>query len=283
MVKPQKDIAASIRQRLMNLARQQQQAFDVMLLSFGLERLIYRLSISPHKDRFVLKGGMLVTLWTKDRGRFTRDVDFLGFGNPDPAHLKSVFAEVVAIKGDDGLIFDTDIRMEPIREDQAYGGQRLKTVARLGTTRIPITIDIGFGDALPYPDYAVTYPSLLDLASGTIRAYSPETVMAEKFHAVVTLGLVNGRMKDFYDLWEIPRSTDVQTTELRTAVKATFTRRDTLIPTTQPDGLSKTFGQDPEKIRQWQAYAHSINLVDVSLGTVTDTVWSLFQPICDSH
>ena len=200
MDKPQKDIAASVRQRLLNLARQDRQPFDVILVAFGLERLIYRLSISQHQDRFVLKGGMLVTLWTQDRGRFTRDVDFLGFGNPDPQHLASVFGDVLAIEGDDGLIFDTDIRIEPIREDQTYGGQRLKTMAHLGTTRIPITIDIGFGDALPYPDYTVTYPSLLDLASGTIRAYSPATVMAEKFHAVVTLGLINGRTVSYTHL-----------------------------------------------------------------------------------
>ncbi|MFV0384716.1 nucleotidyl transferase AbiEii/AbiGii toxin family protein [Paracoccus sp. (in: a-proteobacteria)] len=142
-----KNIAASVRQRLLNLARKEGQAFDVVLVAFGLERLIYRLSVSAHRDRFVLKGGMLVTLWTKDKGRFTRDIDFLSFGAEDEATLKTTIAEILAIDADDGLIFDdASLTAAPIREDQVYGGMRLKTTAYLEKTRIPITIDVGFGD-----------------------------------------------------------------------------------------------------------------------------------------
>ena len=125
-----RNIAASVRQRLLNLARAEEQAFGVVLVAFGLERLIYRLSVSAHRDRFVLKGGMLVTLWTKDRGRFTRDIDFLSFGDEDEATLKKIIAEILAIDADDGLIFDdASLTVAPIREDQVYGGMRLKTTA----------------------------------------------------------------------------------------------------------------------------------------------------------
>tara|TARA_R110000803_G_C11981045_1_gene320759 strand:+ start:2062 stop:2805 length:744 start_codon:yes stop_codon:yes gene_type:complete len=152
MAKAPTNIAASVRQRLLNLARSEQRVFDVVLVAFGLERLIYRLSVSTYRDRFVLKGGMLVTLWTVDPGRFTRDVDFLAFGDDDDSSLRAAFVDILAIDGGDGLVFDAaQIVTEPIREDQVYGGRRLKTKAYLGKTEIPITIDLGFGDALGDP------------------------------------------------------------------------------------------------------------------------------------
>ena len=272
MAKPPKDIAASVRQRLLNLARANSQVFDVVLVAFGLERLIYRLSISDYRDRFVLKGGMLVMLWTSNPGRFTRDVDFLGFGDDDETQLKATFADILAIDAGDGLVFDAgNLTAAAIREDQVYGGMRLKTIAYLGKTQIPITIDIGFGDAITDPEYTIEYPSLLDLPHGTIRAYSPATVLAEKFQALVTLGLTNGRMKDFYDLWEIPRSTTIKTSELSAAIHATFERRKTPIPTERPEALTEAFTDDPLKIQQWQAYAGSIDFEGLELADLTET------------
>ena len=141
MAKQTKDIAASVRQRLLNLARAEGQLFDVVLVAFGLERLVYRLSVSEYRDRFVLKGGMLVTLWTADTGRFTRDIDFLAFGSDEEAELKTAFSRILAIDGDDGLVYDIEsLTAVAIREDQIYGGMRLRTEARLGNTRIPITV-----------------------------------------------------------------------------------------------------------------------------------------------
>lgn len=284
MAKQPKDIAASVRQRLLNIAREEGQVFDVVLVSFGLERLIYRLSVSDHHNKFVLKGGMLVTLWTTNPGRFTRDVDFLGFGDDDETALKAVFAEILAIDADDGLIFDAvNLQSAAIREDQIYGGMRLKTTAYLGKTKIPITIDIGFGDAMADPEYTINYPSLLDLPTGIIRAYSPATVMAEKFQALVSLGLANGRMKDFYDLWEIPRSTEIKEEELLAAVSATFTRRETKVPDVRPEALTTAFTEDPLKQQQWRAYSASIDLEGVDLILVTDAIWSVLGPVCDKH
>ena len=148
MAKQPKDIAASVRQRLLNLARAEGQLFDVVLVAFGLERLVYRLSVSEYRNRFVLKGGMLVTLWTADTGRFTRDIDFLAFGSDEEAELKTAFSQILAIDGGAGLVYDVaSLTAVAIREDQIYGGMRLRTDAYLGSTRIPITVDLGFGDA----------------------------------------------------------------------------------------------------------------------------------------
>ena len=281
MAERPKNMAASVRQRLLNLARDEGQAFDVVLVAFGLERLIYRLSVSAHRDRFVLKGGMLVTLWTKDTGRFTRDIDFLSFGPEDEATLKETIAEILSIDAEDGLVFDdTSLTAAPTREDQVYGGMRLKTTAYLEKTRIQITIDVGFGDALGDPDYTLDYGSLLDFPSASVRAYSPETVIAEKFQAIVALGIANGRMKDFYDLWALPRSMELNIDNLRTSIELTFERRQTAIPRERPPGLSKEFATDTTKSAQWRAYAEATDIEDLSLAQVVDDIWSKLKPIC---
>ena len=276
-----KNIAASVRQRLLNLARAEEQAFDIVLVAFGLERLIYRLSISAHRDRFVLKGGMLVTLWTKDTGRFTRDVDFLSFGAEDEDTLKAAIGEVLAIDADDGLIFDdTNLTAYPIRDDHVYGGMRLKTTAFLEQTRIPITIDVGFGDALGKPDYTLDYGSLLNFPSGSVRAYSPETVIAEKFQAIVALGIINGRMKDYYDLWALPKAVDLNMDDLQASIEMTFERRQTEVPQARPPGLSEAFAADVTKSAQWRAYSEATEIEGMSLVDVVDDIWAMLEPIC---
>jgi len=192
---------------------------------------------------------------------------FLGFGEDGEAELKTVFGLDAAA----------------IREDQIYGGMRLKTTAYLGTTKVPITIDAGFGDAMTDPEYTINYPSLLDLPTGTIRAYSPATVMAEKFQALVSLGLANGRMKDFYDLWEVPRSTEITQEDLLAAVTATFARRETTVPAERPEALTAAFTEDPVKQQQWQAYSESIDLQGVDLDLVANAIWDVLGPVCKKH
>lgn len=275
MAKAPTNIAASVRQRLLNLARGGGRDFQTVLVAFGLERLIYRLSVSEYRDRFVLKGGMLVTLWTVDPGRFTRDVDFLAFGDIGETELKTMFADILAIDGGDGLTFKAgDLTASEIREDKVYGGVRLKTVAYLGDTQIPITIDLGFGDALSNPAYEIDYGSLLDFEPAKIRAYSPATVIAEKFEAVVALGLINGRMKDFYDLWAIPKALEISREDLATAIRATFERRSTPLPASRPPGLSQEFANDPAKAAQWKAFSEATNLEGISLNTTVDEIWA---------
>ena len=281
MVNRPRNIAVSVRQRLLDLAQKEGQAFHVVLVAFGLERFLYRLSESAHRDRFVLKGGMLVTLWTKDRGRFTQDIDFMSFRADDEATLKETIKEILAIDAGDGLVFDdASLTATPIQENQVYGGMRLKTTAYLEKTRIPIKIDVGFGDALENPDFTLDYGSLLDFPSASIRAYSPETVIAGKFHAVVALGRVNGRMKDFYDLWALPKAVDLNFDNLRASIEKTFERRQTKVPKELPPGLSQEFATDPTKAAQWRVYSEGIEIEGMSLAQIVDDIWTTLEPIC---
>ncbi|WP_235920913.1 nucleotidyl transferase AbiEii/AbiGii toxin family protein [Brucella anthropi] len=250
------------------------------MVRYALERLLFRLSVSDKADRFILKGGMLVTLWLEGDNRETRDVDFLGYGQADGDTLKSVFAEIMAAQCDDGLVFDIDgLQAEVIREHMEYNGVRLRTVAFLERTRIPVTIDIGFGDALT--GAAMTsYPSLLGMESPRIRSYPPAVVIAEKFQAIVALGIVNGRMKDYFDLWAIPQVISIPDEELDAAISATFERRRTAIPSARPPGLTSVFFEDTGKQGQWRNYARSIQVTGLALDKVTDAIWSLVGPCC---
>lgn len=281
MVENVKDHAASIRQRLLNLSRSDGIVFEVVLVNYGLERLIYRLSISQYRDQFVLKGGMLVVFWTKDPNRVTRDADFLGYGDSSTDHLKSLFTEIMNIESADGLEFDTEnLTAEEIKEDQEYGGVRLTTIVYLGSTQIPVTIDVGFGDAVTDNNYEIDFPSLLDFPTTTIRAYSPATVVAEKFQAMIALGLVNSRMKDYYDLWIMNESDLIEPNELDLAIRATFDRRGTIIPKETPVGLSQAFVNDARKSQQWSAYIRSVGIQDLELRTVVESIWSYLGPAC---
>ncbi|UIJ46037.1 nucleotidyl transferase AbiEii/AbiGii toxin family protein [Sphingomonas cannabina] len=273
--------AASVKDRLLNLARRDGRVFDVVLVRYALERLLYRLSLSKHRDRFVLKGGMLVTIWLPGGNRETRDADFLGYGDASEATIRATFAEIMAIASDDGLRFDIDnMTVATIRDDIEYGGIRLRVSAYLERTRIPMVVDIGFGDALPTPPGELDYPTLLDMEVPRIRSYPPVTVIAEKFQAMVQLGIGNGRMKDYYDLWALPQAMPIAADELDAAIRATFERRGTDIPRERPPGLSPELADDETKQRQWRAYAASIELEGVSLAEVVEAIWALVGPSC---
>lgn len=273
--------AASIKQRLLNLARAEGRVYEVVLVRYALERLLYRLSISDQRDRFVLKGGMLVTLWIESDNRETRDADFLGYGDADHESLRTAFADILSIDADDGLKFDLEsLTATAIREEMEYGGVRLRTTAYLERSRIPVTIDVGFGDALAVAAPSLAYPSLLGMETPQIRAYPPATVIAEKFQAMVALGVANGRMKDYFDLWAIPRALPIDDADLDAAIRATFARRATAIPPDRPPSLSGAFTGDEAKQRQWRAYARSIDLEGVTLEDVVEAVWALVGPSC---
>jgi hypothetical protein len=276
------NVAGSVKTRLLNHAREERQPFDVLLVRFALERLLYRLSVSPLRDRFILKGGLLVTLWLEDDNRVTRDADFLAFGDASAVRLIADFGTVMAIEADDGLVFDVDaLTARPIREEAEYGGMRLSTTAYLERTRIPVTIDLGFGDALADPAPAIPFPTMLDFPDLEIRAYSPTSVIAEKFQAMVALGIANGRMKDFYDLWAVPQACKIDPQALDAAIGATFERRGIPIPVGPPPGLSAAMAEDGDKRRQWEAYAASIELDGVPFAAVVDAVWDLVGPSCE--
>ena len=255
-----RNVGASVRQRLLNLAHARGQPMELLLTRYALERLLHRLSLSPHRERFVLKGAMLLTKWFDEPHRATRDVDLLGFGDPAHEALLGTFREVMAIEADDGVVFDLKgLVIEAIREEVEYGGSRLRTMAALAGARIPITVDIGFGDAVEPGVEDIDLSVLLDMPSPHLRAYPPETVIAEKFHAMVILGRANSRMKDYYDIWMLMNAVELEPERLRRAIGATFERRNTAVPSAVPDGLSDAFAEDPGKLRQWEAFAQNLS------------------------
>jgi predicted nucleotidyltransferase component of viral defense system len=251
-----KNPAASARDRLLALAREQGEDFQLVLTRYGLERLLYRLSHSPHHDRFVLKGAMLFVLWSHNPHRPTRDVDFLGFGDSSETGLLAVFRDLCAMPDQgDGVTFDPEsIRVEPIRDDTEYGGMRVTLKGQLAGARIPIQADIGFGDAVTPETVLMEYPTILDDPAPSLRAYPRETVIAEKYQALVSLGMANSRMKDFYDLWVMARDFEYQGDILAQAIGNTFARRRTELPEDIPSGLGPEFAGDRAKNTQWKAY-----------------------------
>ncbi len=257
--KPLTNIGASLRARLLNLARETGQPFDVLLTRFVLERLLYRLSRSRHTDRFVLKGAMLLTTWLPHTSRGTRDLDLLAFGESSEDRVLGIFRNIVGIDANDGVVFDpASLQASRIREELDYGGLRLRGTAELGGARIAIVIDIAFGDSVEPGLETIDYPVLLDQPSPKLRAYAPETVIAEKFQAMVALGRANSRMKDFYDVWALFNTFSFDPKRLARAIAATFARRTTAIPETPPDALTDAFATDPAKKRQWTAFAADI-------------------------
>ena len=269
MAKRPTNIAASVRARLLNLARQTSQPFDVLMTRFVLERLLYRLSRSLHANQFVLKGAMLLTTWLPETARGTRDLDLLGFGGSDEQRILAIFRDALAIGGDDGVEFDLDaLRVARIREELEYGGVRLRGMASLAGARVNIVVDIGFGESVEPGLETIEYPVLLNMPAPTLRAYAPETVIAEKFQAMVALGRANSRMKDFYDVWILSRTFTFAEDRLARAITATFARRRTAIPAEAPDALTSAFAEDPLKQRQWTAFAADINDAPKQLQTV---------------
>lgn len=264
-----RNVGASVRQRLLNLAHARGQPMELLLTRYALERLLHRLSLSPHRERFVLKGAMLLATWFDEPHRATRDVDLLGFGDAADDALLRTFREIMAVNVDDGVSFDLKgLRIEAIREEVEYGGSRLRTTAALAGARIPVTVDIGFGDSVEPGVEDIDLPVLLDMPSPRLRAYPLETVIAEKFHAMVVLGRANSRMKDYYDVWMLTSTFEIEPERLQRAIAATFARRKTEIPASVPDGLSGDFYADAGKQRQWDAFARTLSGQVPELGRV---------------
>ena len=282
MAKEIKNIGASVRARLLNLSKANGQSFDLVLTRFALERLLFRLSQSPHADRFVLKGAMLMMSWFDDPHRGTRDLDLLGFGDPSEDAMLATFRDILTQDVEDGVVFDPDtLRVDRIREVLDYGGLRLRAIASVGGARINLTIDIGFGDAMEPGAEVVDYPVMLDLPAPRLRAYARETVIAEKFQAMVALGRANSRMKDFYDIWILSRSFSFDDDRLAQAIAATFARRETAVPTELPDALTPAFAADEQKQRQWRAFVEDLSISPGELDDVIEGLSVFLMPHAD--
>ncbi len=265
-----KDLAASVRARLLNLAKAEQSDFNGVLLRYTLERLLYRLGQSDHGERFLLKGAMLFTLWYDMPHRPTRDVDLLGYGPSDLPSVAQAFREVAAIAVADGVVFDpSSVSAEDIRKEAGYPGARIFINAELAGARMRVQVDIGFGDAVVPGPVAVTYPVLLpDFPAPQLRAYPVHTVVAEKLHAIALLGMANTRMKDYLDLMVIFERESLAPEILAQAIAATFARRGMPVPSTLPLGLTDAFAEDETRRTHWQAFLRKNDLAPVPLQDV---------------
>jgi len=276
------DIPASIHRRLMNLSRESREDFNAVLVRYGLERLLYRLSKSRFASDFVLKGAMLYSVWTAEAHRPTRDMDLLGYGDNSAERLSEVFQEICGADVEpDGLMFDENaVRVEEIRDQQEYQGQRIRIVAHLGNARIPIQVDVGFGDVVTPGVQEIEYPTLLDQPSPKILVYPRETVVSEKLQAMVVLGMPNSRMKDYYDIWMISKTFPFDGGVFARAIRATFERRRTPIPQTLPTALGDEFAVDSEKGRQWKAFLTRNRLMaqDVELEPIIEELRLFLVP-----
>jgi hypothetical protein len=254
-MKAPKNIGVSIRERLTQHARERRENAQLLMTRYAIERALYRLSVSPHRSRFVLKGAMLFSLWAPVPYRATGDLDLLGFGENGPDAITAVFAEILATPVvDDGLIFRTEtLRAAAAREEDEYSGVRLNFVAELAGARLPMRVDIGYGDAITPGPVDIEYPSLLlGQPAAKLKAYPPQTVVAEKFQAMVALEMLNSRMKDFFDLWAIAGAFAFDGPVLARAIQATFERRATPLPIETPSALSASFAK--AKQVQWAAF-----------------------------
>jgi len=251
-----KNPAASVHARLAQRRTKTGEDYNVLLVRFTLERLLYRLSCSSHREQFILKGAMLFALWEPELHRVTRDLDLLGFGHPAPERLADIFRELCNLEVEaDGVVFDPrSVVCEDIRAQDEYAGIRVKLRAMVGKAVVPLQVDVGFGDALPVAPEEITFPVMLGMAAPKLRAYSRETVVAEKLEAIVKLGMLNSRFKDYFDLHYLAQKFPFDGALLVKSIAGTFARRGTAFPAGLPAGLTPMFGTDPAKIRGWEAF-----------------------------
>jgi predicted nucleotidyltransferase component of viral defense system len=274
-----RNMEASIRARLLNLSKARNQPLQLLLTRYALERLLYRLSKTKYRERFVLKGAMLLTTWIKTPFRPTGDLDLLAFGDADPEAMLAIFREICAVDLNDGIVFDLEsFAVDRNRDELEYGGLRIKANATIDGAKVRVVVDIGFGDAVEPEIKELDLPVLLDQPSPHLRAYPCETVVAEKFQAMVVLGRANSRMKDFYDIWELSRVYEFDSNSLAKAIKATFDRRKTDIPAEPPDALTAAFANDAAKQQQWTSFVQGIEAEAPSLATIIADLSMFIMP-----
>ncbi|TVP76421.1 MAG: nucleotidyl transferase AbiEii/AbiGii toxin family protein [Gemmatimonadales bacterium] len=277
------NVPGSVLQRLRNISRGTNQDMKVVLSRFATERLMYRISISRYSDNFILRGAWLFHVWGISR-RATRDVDFLAKISNTANAVQEIFTEIVevVVPHDDGLTFDPDsFQVHEIQLDAEYSGVRLRLIAMLGRTRIPTQVDLGFSEATLQDPVEVTLPVLLDFEAPETKAYSPEIVVAEKAEAIVKLGTITTRFKDFFDLFLLSNEKHFDGSDLVRQVRATFDHRGTTLPHEIPGGLSDGFGSDPSSQVQWQAFVRRSAAVDApgKFGRVVGRVRAFIHPV----
>ncbi|MFV0678788.1 nucleotidyl transferase AbiEii/AbiGii toxin family protein [Ottowia sp.] len=277
----QRNVAASVRARLLNKARAEKLDFNLLLTRYALERMLYRLSVSEERGQFLLKGALLFDLWFDLPHRPTHDADLLGFGSTEVPHLEKLFREISQIASDDGIVFQADsVKAAEIRKEANYAGVRVTMIGLLDGARCPVQIDIGFGDAVTPAPENVHYPVILDgMPQPQLRVYPRYTVVAEKLEAMVKLGILNSRLKDYFDLWVLARHSDFDGAVLAQAIRATFERRGTAIPSGAPLGLTDEYGLDEQKIKQCSAFLRKNALEPMPLAAVIEALREFLLPV----
>lgn len=277
-------VAASVQQKLRNQATKQKEALNALQARYARERLLYRLSKSAYHDKFVLKGATLFSAWLDKPHRPTQDIDLLGLTDNTLPHVEQVFREICCLEvEDDGLEFKKDtVRGERIKEGAAYEGVRIHLDAYFAGTRsrFPLQIDIGFEDKVtPEPKF-MELPTILDFPAPILKTYPRETVVAEKFQAMVMLGMFNSRLKDFYDLWFLTQEFEFKGELLCRAIKTTFNWRKTPIPLETPTALCSEFYEDSQKQREWRGLLNKLTETEKikSLSEVTTVLKDFLMP-----
>ena len=285
MAKGFKNITASVHQRLLNKAKESSRPFNELLQYFAIERFIYRLSKSPHKDQFILKGALMFSAWCGPATRPTMDIDLLGKINNRLEVITAAIKDACLMDVEaDGISFNAEtVEAVRITEDAEYEGVRVRVHGNLGKARVTLQINIGFGDVIVPSPSKVSYPAILDFPAPELEGYTMESSIAEKFQAMVKLGVLNSRMKDFYDIWILSRSFDFKGEVLAEAVEKTFANRNTSI-TLNATVFDPSFGMDRDKNIQWQGFLRKTKLIDTpgSFEEVITVVKLFLEPLVTS-
>jgi predicted nucleotidyltransferase component of viral defense system len=277
----ERNVAASVRARLLNHAKQTGQEFNLVLSRYAIERLLYRLSISSHADGFLLKGALLFDLWFDDPHRSTRDADLLGFGSAELPRIELIFKELCDMPQQDGIVFQSDsVRATEIRKEAHYDGVRVTLIGILDGARCHVQVDVGFGDAVTPAPEQVHYPVILDdFERPYLKVYPRYTVVAEKYEAICQLGMTNTRLKDYYDLWTLAKKSEFDGEILSQAIRSTFERRKTPLPVNTPLGLTSAFTEDASKQIGWAAFLRKNKLEGLALDQAVTMINALLtQP-----
>jgi len=263
MKRKTRNIAATVHQHMLNKAKETGRLFNEILQYFAIERFIYRLSKSPHANKFILKGALMFNVWNTPASRPTKDIDLLGkIDNSDKVILAAMKKACRQKVEPDAMSFDAKtIAATRIMEDATYEGIRVRIQGNLGNARISLQIDISFGDVIIPKSSKIKYPTILDFPHPEMDGYSTESTIAEKFQAMVKLGVLNSRMKDFYDIWLLSRQFDFRGLTLAKAIRTTFENRNTPIPV-QPAVFQDSFAKDRTKESQWQAFLKKVKMDD---------------------
>lgn len=279
-----KNLALSVHRRIMNRAEAERKPFAELLQYYSMERFLYRLGCSAHRRNFILKGAYVFVAWKAPRSRPTRDLDLLGFSDNSVENIVRIVREICNLPVDpDGIVFDSGtVTSEVIQERDEYQGVRISFHGFLGKSRIPMRLDIGFGDIItPAPIEIEMTTILSDMNKPNVLVYPPEAVVAEKFHILVDLGLMNSRIKDYFDLWWLSRNFEFRSDLLLAAIRNTFTHRKTSVPVGIPPGLTPEFSRSNQSM--WERFIDKNGLSDApkDLNEVILDLIVFFVPIID--